>query len=96
MRRRYIQDPKSMKLIPIEDWRAPAKSGLQIIPDIEPYKSMVDGSIITSRSHHRSHLREHGMIEVGNEKLPEPKYRPAPGLKRAVINAANTHLKVKK
>lgn len=95
MRRRYIQDPKSLQLIPVEDWRAPASAGIQIIPDIEPYQSMIDGSIISSRSQHRAHLRDHGMIEVGNEKLPEPKYKPAPGLKQAIIDAANIHLKVK-
>jgi len=38
-----------------------------IIPDISPYRSMIDGSIITSRSKHRTHLRDHGCIEVGNE-----------------------------
>lgn len=35
--------------------------------DIKPYKSMIDGSMITSRSQHRNHLRQHNKIEVGNE-----------------------------
>ena len=49
-------------------------AGPMIIRDIEPYQSMVDGSMITSRSHHRNHLREHGKIEVGNEWVdPAPK-----------------------
>ena len=38
-------------------------------PDIQPYKSMVDGSMITSRSQHRAHLRQHNCIEIGNEKM---------------------------
>lgn len=38
-----------------------------VMPDIQPYKSMVDGSMITSRSQHRSHLKQYGMIEIGNE-----------------------------
>ena len=38
-----------------------------IIPDIAPYKSMIDGRMITSRSQHRSHLKAHGCVEVGNE-----------------------------
>ena len=38
-----------------------------VMPDIKPYKSMIDGSEIRSRSHHRAHLRQHGCIEVGNE-----------------------------
>ncbi len=42
-------------------------SGPQVIRDIEPYKSMINGEMITSRSRHRDHLRAHGCIEVGNE-----------------------------
>lgn len=42
-----------------------------VMPDIQPYTSMIDGSLITSRSRHREHLRAHGCIEVGNEK-PKP------------------------
>ena len=43
-----------------------------VITDLEPYRSPVDGSIINSRSDHRNHLREHKLIEVGNEKLTKP------------------------
>jgi len=45
------------------------KQGHQIMLDIQPYKSMVDGSMITSRSKHREHLRQHNCIEIGNEKM---------------------------
>ena len=45
------------------------KPGYQIMLDIQPYKSMVDGSMITSRSKHREHLRQHNCIEVGNETM---------------------------
>lgn len=38
-----------------------------VMPDIAPYRSMADGSIITSRSQHREHLKRHGCVEVGNE-----------------------------
>jgi hypothetical protein len=52
------------------------KAKHQIMLDIQPYKSMVDGSMITSRSHHREHLRRHNCFEVGNEnikpKVPTP------------------------
>ena len=44
----------------------------QVIKDIDPYISQIDGSLITSRSQHRDHLREHGCVEVGNEKM-EPR-----------------------
>ena len=48
-----------------------------VINDIAPYKSMVDGSMIMSRSKHKSHLKQHGMVEIGNEPMrekPKPKY----------------------
>ena len=38
-----------------------------VVPDIAPYKSMIDGRMITSRSQHRLHLKAHGCVEVGNE-----------------------------
>jgi len=38
-----------------------------VMSDIEGYISQVDGSWIKSRSHHRAHLREHRMIELGND-----------------------------
>ena len=39
----------------------------QVMPDIAPYQSMIDGTMITSRSQHREHLKQHGCTEVGNE-----------------------------
>lgn len=35
--------------------------------EFTPYKSMVDGTMIESRTQHREHLRRHGCVEVGNE-----------------------------
>jgi hypothetical protein len=44
-------------------------NGLMVIDDIKPYRSMLTGELITSRSKHREHLRQHGVIELGNEPL---------------------------
>lgn len=38
-----------------------------VAADMAPYKSMITGEMITSRSQHRTHLKEHGCIEIGNE-----------------------------
>ena len=35
--------------------------------DIKPYKSMITGEEIKSRSQHREHLKKHGCVEVGND-----------------------------
>lgn len=48
-----------------------------VAPDIQPYKSTITGEPITSRSQHRAHLKQHGMVEVGNEK-PKLKKKEIP------------------
>jgi len=63
--------------------------GPMIMKDISPYRSMIDGSEITSRSRHREHLRAHNCIEIGNETKylqPKPITSP-PGLKETIIQA---------
>lgn len=61
--------------------------------DIEPYISQIDGSIIHSRSRHKEHLRDHGCIEVGNEKVtPKPITSP-PGLKEKLIEVVNAKVR---
>lgn len=66
-----------------------------VAADIQPYKSMVTGEMITSRSQHRSHLKQHGLVEVGNEtKYLKPKpVTPPPGLKKTLIEVANEKLR---
>jgi hypothetical protein len=44
-----------------------AKEAPMVMSDIEGYISQVDGTWIKSRSHHRSHLKQHRMIELGND-----------------------------
>lgn len=63
-----------------------------VAADIQPYRSMCDGSMITSRSQHREHLRRHGVMEVGNEKLKDaPTVIPdAPGLKQTIADVMNS------
>jgi hypothetical protein len=84
-RQRYIQDPKTLKLIPAEEYQAEIQAGYYIQGDIQPYRSTVTGELIQSRSKHREHLRRHDLVEVGNEK---PKSRPLPtlpGVREAII-----------
>lgn len=67
-----------------------------VAPDIQPYRSMIDGSVIESRSRHREHLKAHGCIEVGNEKLSSKPLSPPPGLKETLIQVANEKLRSSK
>lgn len=48
--------------------------------DIQPYRSMQTGEYIGGRAQHRAHLKQHGLIEVGNEKMPPRKQVPMPDL----------------
>lgn len=78
------------------DYTPEPRSDIHILDDITPYRSMVNGEWITSRSRHREHLREHGLSsnnEVGNDPnvlnaRPSP-LRSPPGLKEELIRAAN-------
>ena len=58
-----------------------------IMTDIQPYKSMIDGSMITSRSHHRNHLKDHNCIEVGNEKMDSKPPAPVKSKTREILHA---------
>ena len=98
MKRRYVYDAKHDKMIEVtESYRAPFedKPTHHIIKDIAPYKSMITGETITSRSKHREHLKMHGCIEVGDQvnymvkniRRPEP----PPGLHETLMRAAHKH-----
>jgi len=73
-----------------------------VMPDIPEYTSMIDGTRITSRSHHREHLRAHGCIEIGNEMPKHYDYKgipdAAPQQRKELIRAqfdAMTHRQFK-
>lgn len=38
-----------------------------LLPEFKPYKSMIDGRMVTSREQHRRHLKANNCIEIGNE-----------------------------
>lgn len=65
----------------VEITREKPNAGVSFISDIQPYQSMIDGHMVTSRSEHRAHLRENNCIEIGNEKMevrqPVPPSRDA-------------------
>lgn len=81
------------EMVEVTGDREPPQSH-HIMPDIQPYKSMVTGEMITSRSQHREHLRTHSLVEIGNETKhlqPKPKELPQ-GLKQRIIEIANSRL----
>jgi len=87
VRKSYIQVDGVLYEKGTEPQRGP--TGPMIMPDIRPYVSQIDGSLITSRSKHREHLRAHRCIEIGNEtKYLQPKpIQSPPGLKETLRQA---------
>jgi hypothetical protein len=57
--------------VPISQFKPVKRLGPMIMRDIDPYRCVVDGEMITSRSRHRDKLRETGCVEWGTEK-PKP------------------------
>lgn len=54
-----------------------------IMRDIDPYRSVIDDTVITSRSQERDYLKRHGVVQVGNEK-PKQKRAPTSAEKEAI------------
>jgi len=73
---------------PLHDISAPYVMG-----DLKPYQSMVTGEMVESRSRHRQILREHKLIEVGNEThyLKSQPITTPPGLKDTLIREVKRH-----
>lgn len=56
-----------------------AKRPVNLMRDLEPFVSIVDGSIIGSRTDRREHNRRNGVIDVGDDPAvlrPRPSYEP--------------------
>lgn len=69
--------------------RSDAVAAPHYVRDIGEYRSPIDGTMITSRSVHRDHLKAHDVIEVGNERVgsmggPVEAVREPPGLGEAI------------
>lgn len=90
MRQRYVWDTNAHDWIPIERYKAKAphrKSDL-VMSDIQPYRSIITGEQIGGRRQHRDHLRAHGCIEVGNEKLgTKPRAHEVPPVRQDIEQA---------
>lgn len=99
MRKRYVYRNGEMVEVGADYVPELRTTSFQVMPDIKPYQSMIDGREITSRSRHREHLRAHGCIEVGNETKhlmnPEKDGRPKPlpGLKQELHQIAAEKLR---
>lgn len=62
-------DADELGFVPIEIAGPPMVNsrGVQVMSDIEPFVSPIDGKEITSRSQLREHERAHGVKQIGND-----------------------------
>lgn len=67
MKREWVFCTKRMELIPKDQFYAEKAQAPMVMPDIAGYKSMATGEWIGGRRQHREHLRQHGLVEIGNE-----------------------------
>lgn len=80
-RRRWIYPGNGQEPVEVTEDYVPEPSGPLVMGDIQPYRSMLDGREITSRSRHREHLKSNGCIEIGNEIAQNPQPTGIPDVK---------------
>ena len=66
MRRRYRWNDKTQRLEEIAN--SEQIHGHMIMPDIEPFISPIDGSVVSSRSRWREHDKRHGVTNASDFK----------------------------
>lgn len=87
MRKRYVQiDGELVEVAKDFVQVREAAASHNVIADIAPYQSMQTGEMIGGRRQHREHLRQHGLVEIGNEhdKLKQFKVKPSVNWNEAI------------
>ena len=62
MRRSWVQDPVTGKLIPKEEYYEAGRELHSVVGEIEPFVSHVDGTVIRSRKDLREHNARNGVV----------------------------------
>lgn len=63
-----------------------------VISELQPYKSMVTGEMINGRANHRAHLKQHSLVEIGNEQPKQREYRGDHNVKPELIETIKQKL----
>jgi hypothetical protein len=79
----FVYDKELQKVVDADEYYAKKAKGVkrsslpspQVMRDIVPFRNVaIDGKEISSRSHKREMMKQHGLVEVGTE-APRPKRR---------------------
>ena len=91
---RYIQDPKTHKLIPADEYYTQENASAYILTDYQPYKSMVTGEMIEGRKAHRDHLKRHNLV-VAEQSSARPQKPDGGRLKEQLARQVYEKLRYK-
>jgi hypothetical protein len=81
----FVYDKEKGELVPKEEYYSASVSNAPfVMNDIQPYKNMVDGQMITSRSTHREFLKANRLVEIGTD-VKAHTTRQAPKVDREAI-----------
>ena len=64
VKRCYVQEPATLKLVPKEEYRPPVPAGPAIIGLTKPFVSPVDGTLIDDLAKLRKHNKRHGVTDA--------------------------------
>jgi len=91
---KYIQDPKTHKLIPADEYYTEQVDSHYIMTDYQPYKSMVTGEMIDGRKAHREHLKRHNLV-VAEQSSARPQKPDGGRLKEQLARQVYEKLRYK-
>jgi hypothetical protein len=81
----FVYDKEKGELVPKEEYYSASVSNAPfVMNDIQPYKNMIDGQMITSRSTHREFLKANRLVEIGTD-VKAHTTRQAPKVDRQAI-----------
>jgi len=86
----WVQERTTNQLVERGEHHSCDTNAPMIMKDIDGYKSQVTGEWIGSRSQHRAHLKEHRLVEVGNEikaHMSQRREQPKTNIKQDIANA---------
>jgi hypothetical protein len=80
MRKRWIQDPVTLELVPAEEYNTQADSCAYIIGDIEPFVATgtAEPTLISSRKQLRQYCNDNGLLPAGEVTGLPPRPRSIP------------------
>jgi hypothetical protein len=91
MRRRWIQDPVTLRLVPAEEYRRAPIDAPAVWGDIPPYREIIGNTVIEGRKAHREFLARNGcqVVAEPSARIKELNYEIKHGRDRDERNARN-------